>query len=175
MGGTFRREQLNPFAYTYWNGFYIFTGMANFYAGNPLEFTGAPNGGTNTNRVPSLQAGVDRMLIVWKRVMEDAEAGAKGSLVISKHIPCETDPGIEVLVGRIAHIGIRDVLEACPEGRTHSVEEVIVSLDGVGLPVVAQPKIEREPAVNFPVILNVGGNPNVALSVRFFETMIRFH
>ena len=24
--------------------------MPNFYAGNPLEFTGAPNGGTNTNR-----------------------------------------------------------------------------------------------------------------------------
>ncbi|HTR38877.1 MAG TPA: TonB-dependent receptor [Bryobacteraceae bacterium] len=50
MGITFRREQLNPYAYTYWNGFYIFTSMPNFYAGNPLEFTGAPNGHTNTNR-----------------------------------------------------------------------------------------------------------------------------
>ncbi len=50
MGMSFRREQLNPFAYTYWNGFYAFTSIPNFYAGNPASFTGAPNGGTNTNR-----------------------------------------------------------------------------------------------------------------------------
>jgi len=50
FGGTFRREQLNPYAYTYWNGFYIFTSLPNFFSGNPLSFTGAPNGGTDTAR-----------------------------------------------------------------------------------------------------------------------------
>jgi outer membrane receptor protein involved in Fe transport len=50
MGLSFRREQLNPYAYTYWNGFYLFTSMPNFFAGNPASFTGAPNGGTDTNR-----------------------------------------------------------------------------------------------------------------------------
>lgn len=50
MGITFRREQLNPYAYTYWNGFYLFTSIPNFYAGLPASFTGAPNGGTDTNR-----------------------------------------------------------------------------------------------------------------------------
>jgi hypothetical protein len=50
MGGTVRREQLNPYAYTYWNGFYLFTGMPSFYAGDPASFTGAPNGGTDTSR-----------------------------------------------------------------------------------------------------------------------------
>ena len=50
IGGSFRREQLNPYAYTYWNGFYAFTSIPNFYAGNPASFTGAPNGGTDTNR-----------------------------------------------------------------------------------------------------------------------------
>ncbi len=50
IGGTFRREQLNVYAYTYWNGFYIFSSMPSFYAGNPFSFTGAPNGGTDTQR-----------------------------------------------------------------------------------------------------------------------------
>jgi outer membrane receptor protein involved in Fe transport len=50
IGGSFRREQLNVSAYTYWNGFYAFTSIPNFYAGNPASFTGAPNGGTDTYR-----------------------------------------------------------------------------------------------------------------------------
>ena len=50
MGLAFRREQLNPYAYTYWNGFYAFTSMPNFFSGSPASFTGAPNGGTDTNR-----------------------------------------------------------------------------------------------------------------------------
>jgi hypothetical protein len=50
MGATFRREQLNPYAYTYWNGFYIFLSLPAFLTGNPFSFTGAPNGGTNTYR-----------------------------------------------------------------------------------------------------------------------------
>ncbi len=50
MGLTFRREQLNPYSETYWNGEYTFTSIQNFFAGNPSTFTGAPNGGTNGYR-----------------------------------------------------------------------------------------------------------------------------
>jgi outer membrane receptor protein involved in Fe transport len=53
-GLAFRREQLNPYAYTYWNGFYIFTSLPTFLSGNPFQFTGAPNGGTNTYRAERL-------------------------------------------------------------------------------------------------------------------------
>ena len=49
-GLWFRREQDNPYAYTYWNGFYLFLSPQNFVTGNPFEFTGAPNGGTNAYR-----------------------------------------------------------------------------------------------------------------------------
>ncbi len=44
------RDQLNPYAYTYWNGFYLFLTLQDFLTGNPFEFTGAPNGGTNAYR-----------------------------------------------------------------------------------------------------------------------------
>jgi hypothetical protein len=50
MGMSVRRDQLNFYANTYMNGFYIFTGLTNFLAGNPFEFTGAPNGGTDAYR-----------------------------------------------------------------------------------------------------------------------------
>jgi outer membrane receptor protein involved in Fe transport len=50
FGLGFKREQLNPYAYTYWNGFYLFLTLPSFLAGNPFEFTGAPNGGTDANR-----------------------------------------------------------------------------------------------------------------------------
>lgn len=50
MGLAFRREQLNPYSETYWNGEYFFTSMPNFFAGDPASFTGAPNGGTNGYR-----------------------------------------------------------------------------------------------------------------------------
>jgi outer membrane receptor protein involved in Fe transport len=45
-----RREQDNPYAYTFWNGWYLFASLQNFLQGNPLLFEGAPNGGTNANR-----------------------------------------------------------------------------------------------------------------------------
>ena len=45
-----RREDDNPYAYTYWNGFYLFLTLPSFLQGNPFEFTGAPNGGTNASR-----------------------------------------------------------------------------------------------------------------------------
>ena len=50
MGLSARRDQLNPTAYTYWNGDYIFTSLQNFLGGIPYEFVGAPNGGTNATR-----------------------------------------------------------------------------------------------------------------------------
>ncbi len=50
MGMNFRRDQLNFFADTYANGFYLFTSLPSFLAGDPFEFTGAPNGGTNALR-----------------------------------------------------------------------------------------------------------------------------
>ena len=50
MGLSVRRDQLNPTAYTYWNGDYIFTSLQNFLGGIPYEFVGAPNGGTNAYR-----------------------------------------------------------------------------------------------------------------------------
>ncbi len=45
-----RREDDNPYAYTFLNGFYVFESMQNFLQGNPTIFEGAPNGGTNANR-----------------------------------------------------------------------------------------------------------------------------
>jgi hypothetical protein len=50
MGMNFRRDQLNFFADTYANGFYLFTSLPSFLEGDPFEFTGAPNGGTNALR-----------------------------------------------------------------------------------------------------------------------------
>jgi outer membrane receptor protein involved in Fe transport len=50
FGLWFRREQLNPYAYTYWNGFYLFLDLPTFLQGNPFTFTGAPNGGTYAYR-----------------------------------------------------------------------------------------------------------------------------
>ncbi len=50
MGIGVRRDRLNFFADTYMNGFYIFTSLPSFLAGNPFEFTGAPNGGTDAYR-----------------------------------------------------------------------------------------------------------------------------
>jgi outer membrane receptor protein involved in Fe transport len=45
-----RREDDNPYAYTFWNGWYLFASTLNFLQGNPLLFEGAPNGGTDANR-----------------------------------------------------------------------------------------------------------------------------
>jgi len=50
IGGSFRRQQINAFGQTYWNGDYTFTSLTNFLQAIPLSFTGAPNGQTYTNR-----------------------------------------------------------------------------------------------------------------------------
>jgi hypothetical protein len=68
MGGMFKREQENPYALIFWNGFYVYTaglpgcstGPATadqcFLTGNPLLFEGAPNGGTNAYRAERYDA-----------------------------------------------------------------------------------------------------------------------
>ncbi len=50
MGIGLRRDQLNFFANTYANGFYLFLNLPSFLTGDPFEFTGAPNGGTDAYR-----------------------------------------------------------------------------------------------------------------------------
>jgi len=85
IGGTFRREQLNPFAYTYWNGFYAFTSIPKFYAGNPASFTGAPNGGTDTNRA-------ERDIRITPYIQDDWKVNNRLTLNIGLRYDWESNP-----------------------------------------------------------------------------------
>jgi outer membrane receptor protein involved in Fe transport len=85
IGGTFRREQLNPFAYTYWNGFYAFTSIPSFYAGNPASFTGAPNGGTDTNRA-------ERDIRITPYIQDDWKVNNRLTLNIGLRYDWESNP-----------------------------------------------------------------------------------
>jgi hypothetical protein len=50
FGVRLRRQQINSFSYTYWNGNYTFTGIQTFLAGTPRLFTGARDGEAYGNR-----------------------------------------------------------------------------------------------------------------------------
>jgi Carboxypeptidase regulatory-like domain len=50
IGGRLRRQQINSYSYTYWNGNYTFTGLPTFLAGTPRIFTGARDGEAYGNR-----------------------------------------------------------------------------------------------------------------------------
>jgi hypothetical protein len=50
FGARVRRQQINSFSYTYWNGNYTFSGISDLMAGSPSFFTGARNGEAYGNR-----------------------------------------------------------------------------------------------------------------------------
>jgi hypothetical protein len=50
FGARVRRQQINAFSYTYWNGNYTFSGLADLLAGHPSFFTGARDGEDYGNR-----------------------------------------------------------------------------------------------------------------------------
>ena len=49
-GGRLRRQQINSYSYTYWNGNYTFPGLPALLTGTPRIFTGARNGEAYGNR-----------------------------------------------------------------------------------------------------------------------------
>ena len=50
IGASVRRQQINSFSYTYWNGNYTFSGITDLLAARPSFFTGARDGEAYGNR-----------------------------------------------------------------------------------------------------------------------------
>jgi outer membrane receptor protein involved in Fe transport len=50
FGARFRRQQINSFSYTYWNGNYTFNSLYDLMVGRPYIFTGAKDGEAYGNR-----------------------------------------------------------------------------------------------------------------------------
>jgi len=50
FGARVRRQQINSFSYTYWNGNYTFSGLSDLLAARPSFFTGARDGEAYGNR-----------------------------------------------------------------------------------------------------------------------------
>ena len=84
-GILFRREQDNPYAYTYWNGFYLFLSLPNFFTGNPFEFTGAPNGGTDAYRA-------ERFFLIEPYIQDDWKVNSRLTINLGLRYNFMTNP-----------------------------------------------------------------------------------